>query len=57
MLCGSLDGSAVWARMDTYLCMDESLRCAPETINILNELYSNIKKIKKKIKTESDNKF
>ena len=30
MLCGSLDGSEVWERMDTYIPMAESLCCSPE---------------------------
>ena len=32
MLCGSLDGRGVWARMDTCICMAESLCRPPETI-------------------------
>ena len=32
MLCGSLDGSRVWGRMDMGICMAESLRCSSETI-------------------------
>ena len=35
MLCGSLDGRGVWGRMDTCICMAESLCCAPETITTL----------------------
>ena len=31
MLCGSLDGRGVWRRMDTCMCMTESLCCPPET--------------------------
>ena len=31
MLCGSLDGSGVWGRMDTCVCMAQSLCCPPET--------------------------
>ena len=34
MLCGSLDGRGVWGRMDTCVCMTESLCCSPETYNI-----------------------
>ena len=26
-LCGSLDGSRVWGRIDPCICMAESLRC------------------------------
>ena len=35
MLCGRLDGSRVWGRMDTCICMAESLHCSPETITAL----------------------
>ena len=35
MLCGSLDGRGVWERMDTCICMAESLSCSPETITLL----------------------
>ena len=27
MLCGSLDGTGVWGRMDTCICVAESLDC------------------------------
>ena len=35
MLCGCLDGSRVWGRMDTCICMAESLHCSPETLTTL----------------------
>ena len=35
MLCGSLDGRGVWGRMDTHICMAESLRYSPETTTLL----------------------
>ena len=35
MLCGSLDGRGVQARMDTCISMAESLRCSLETITTL----------------------
>ena len=35
MLCASLDGRGVWGRMDTCMCMAESLRSSPETITTL----------------------
>ena len=35
MLGGSLDGREVWGRMDTGICMAESLPCSPETITTL----------------------
>ena len=35
ILCGGLGGRAVWRRVDTCICMAESLRCTPETITTL----------------------
>ena len=32
MLWGSLDGRGVWGRMDTCICMAESLPRSPETV-------------------------
>ena len=32
---GSLDGRGVWRRMETCICMADSLCCSPETITIL----------------------
>ena len=32
MLCASLDGKRVWGRMDTYICIAESLHFSTETI-------------------------
>ena len=32
LLCGSLDGTGVWGRTDTCICMAESLLCSSETI-------------------------
>ena len=45
MVCGSLDARGVWGRMDTCICVAESLPCSPETVTILfvNWLHSNIK--------------
>ena len=45
MLCGSLDGKGVWGRMDTFVCMAESLHCSLETITalLINQLYPNTK--------------
>ena len=45
IICGSLDGRGVWARMDTCVCMVEHFCCPPETITTLfvNQLYPNIK--------------
>ena len=44
MLCGSLDGSGVWGgvewRMDTSVCMTESLGYSPETIIMLLISYA-----------------
>ena len=33
--CGSLDGREIWGRMNTCICMAESLSCVPDTITIL----------------------
>ena len=35
MLCSSLDRRRVWGRMDTCVCMAESVHCSPETTTIL----------------------
>ena len=35
VICASLDGKGVWERMDTCVCMAESLHCSPETTTIL----------------------
>ena len=35
VLCSSLDGRGVWGRMDTCMCMAESLCCPPDTITTL----------------------
>ena len=35
MSCGSLGGWGVWGRMDTCMCVAESLCCSPETITTL----------------------
>ena len=49
MLCGSLDGRGVRGRLDTYMCMAESLCCPPDTITTLLTGYIPIqnKKLKK----------
>ena len=39
-LCGSLDGRGVWGRMETCICMAESLPCSPETITTLLISYT-----------------
>ena len=53
MLFGSLDGRGVWGRIDTCICMAETLRYLPETITTLfvNWLYPNTKQKVKKKKT------
>ena len=57
MLCGSLAGRGVWGKMDTCVCMAESLCCSFETITALfvNQLYPNTKLKKKKKKVELAN--
>ena len=51
-LCGSLDGRGFVGRMDTCICMAESLCCPPEIITALLIGYAPIqnKKFKNKIK-------
>ena len=34
VLCGNIDGRRVWGRVDTCLCMGESLHCSSETVTI-----------------------
>ena len=41
----SLDGGVVWERMDTCMCMTESLCCSPETSTILLVGYTPIQNI------------
>ena len=52
VLCGRLDESGVWGRMDIHIYMFESLPCSPETITTLLISYTAIqdKKLKKKKK-------
>ena len=40
MSCGSLDRREVWGRMDTCICMAESLHCSPEMITALLTCYT-----------------
>ena len=55
MTRGSLDGRGVWGRMDTCICMAESLPCLPETITTLVISYTPIQSKKfKKICSESE---
>ena len=42
MLYGNLHWRGVQRRMDTCICMAESLYCSPERSHIVNWLYSNI---------------
>jgi len=46
MLCGSLDRRGVWGRMDTCICMTESLCCPPEFIITLLISYTPIQNLK-----------
>ena len=45
VLGGRLEGRGVWGRIDTCICLAESLCFSPETITALfvNRLYSNTK--------------
>ena len=57
MLCGSLDGRGVWKRIDTCICMAESLHCSPATITplLIGSTPVKNKRLKKKFKTTEDN--
>ena len=61
MLCGSLDGRGVWGRMDTCICMAESLLCPHETVTSLLRYTTiqnkTLKKIKKKLSTSKSSKM
>ena len=48
VLGGSLDGRGVWGRMDTCICMAESICYAPETITTLLAGYTPIQNLKTK---------
>ena len=52
MLCGSLGAKGVWGRMDTSVCVAESLCCPPETNSIVNELATPQYKKKEKRKEQ-----
>ena len=54
VLCGSLDGKGVQGRMDTCICMAESLCYSPETITTLLISYTLIQNKKLKIKTRQN---
>ena len=45
MLCASLDGRGVWGRMDTCVCMADSLHYSPETITTLIVGYTPIRNV------------
>ena len=49
MFCGSLEGRGVWGRINTCICMAESLHWSPGTITVLLIGYTPIqnKKLKK----------
>ena len=49
VLCGCQDGSGVWERMDTCVCMAESLCYSPENITTLLIGYTPIQNKKFKI--------
>ena len=53
VLCGSPDGRGVWRRMDTCVCMSESLRCSPGAITTSFIDYTPIQN-KKSFKIDTD---
>ena len=56
VLCGSLDGRGVWGRMDTCICMAESLCYSPETIMTLLIGYTSTHTHTKKLKFQGKKK-
>ena len=54
MLCGNLDGRGVWGRMNTCICMTESLCCSPEASSTMPQYKVKSKKKKKKKKKSRD---
>ena len=56
VLYARLNGSGVWGRMDTCICMAESLCCSPETITTLLISYAPIQN-KKFNKLEKNSKL
>ena len=58
MICARLDGSGVWGRMDTRICMAESLNRSPEAVTTLAIGYTPIQNVfglKEKIKMKKKN--
>ena len=53
-LCASLEGKGVWGRMDTRICIAESLCYSPETTTTLLTGYTPIQN--KKLKFEKKKK-
>ena len=51
MLSGSLNGRRVWGRMDTCVCMIESLDCSPEAVTVLLMGYTPRQNKKKTLST------
>ena len=49
VLCVRLDGRGVWGRMDTCICMAESLHCLPETITTLLISYTPMQNKQKRL--------
>ena len=45
MFCASLDGRGIWGRMDTRICMADSLHYAPKTITTLLIGYTPIQNV------------
>ena len=45
ILCASLEERGVWGRMDTFICVTESLCCSPETTTTLLIGYTPIQNV------------
>ena len=54
VLCGSLDGTGIWRRMDTRICMAKSLHWSPETTTTLLIGYTPIQNKKFKFERKDE---
>ena len=54
MLCGSLDGRGVWGRIDTCICVAESLHSSPKTTTALLIGGTVVKNLPANAETEFD---
>ena len=43
IFCNNLNGKKNWKRIDTYICISDSICFVPEANTIVNQLYATIK--------------